>query len=358
MTTPDHPVRTRGGPVVYFHIGAPKTGTTFLQRLLWNNRERLAEIGVRYPGEEFRTHMHAALDLRNAGFQGHRDPKVPGAWPALVESARGWNGSVIFSQGLFSPATRRQIDHAMADLSFAEVHLICTARELTRQVPAAWQEDVKNRFTVSFEEYIAAVSDRSDDENRIGRMFWRMQDLVELLRRWSRSLPPEHVHIVTVPPSGHRDVLWQRFAQVVGVDPEAVRLPETFVNRSFGAAEATFLLRLNRALDDEVAWPLYNEMVKQQVHEALLQRTQSTRPVLSAGDRAWFVKRGNDIVAELRASQYDVVGSLDDLVPPPLATFADEPAIPTAEEQLAVSVEAMAALLLGIARRRRKGRVP
>lgn len=344
-------------PIVYFHIGAPKTGTTFLQRVLWTNRERLAELGVLYPGQTFRSHLHAAFDLRGAGFQGHRDPKVPGAWSALVESARGWNGPVVFSQGLFSPATRRQIDRAMEDLAFAEVHIVCTARELTRQVPAAWQEDIKNRFRVTFDEYVAALQRPGEDDNRLGRMFWRMQDLVELLDRWSRNLPAERVHIVTVPPSGRQpDVLWRRFAQVIGVDPEAVHLPPALVNRSLGASEATFLLRLNDALDAEVGWPLYNEMVKQHVQDALVQRTPSARAALSAPHATWFVTRGLELVDELRTRRYELVGSLDDLMPPPLDSFAADPPAPTADEQLAVAVEAMAAILLGISRRRRKAR--
>lgn len=37
-------------PVIYLHIGAPKTGTTYLQNVLWRNRERLRTDGLLYPG--------------------------------------------------------------------------------------------------------------------------------------------------------------------------------------------------------------------------------------------------------------------------------------------------------------------
>src|ERR1700754_1132007 len=37
-------------PVVYLHIGAPKSGTTFIQNVLWRNKEVLAEQGVVLPG--------------------------------------------------------------------------------------------------------------------------------------------------------------------------------------------------------------------------------------------------------------------------------------------------------------------
>ena len=35
---------------VYLHVGLPKTATTYLQTILWANREVLEEQGVRLPG--------------------------------------------------------------------------------------------------------------------------------------------------------------------------------------------------------------------------------------------------------------------------------------------------------------------
>ena len=36
---------------VYVHVGLPKTGTTYLQHMLWESREALAADGVLFPGE-------------------------------------------------------------------------------------------------------------------------------------------------------------------------------------------------------------------------------------------------------------------------------------------------------------------
>lgn len=347
--------RPAGRPVVFLHIGAPKTGTTFLQRILWQHRERLAELGVCYPGETFGAHVQAAFDLRDAGFHGYQDPAVPGAWGALVEAARGWDGAVVISQELFSPATSAQIDRAMADLSFAEVHVVFTARELTRQVPAAWQEDLKNRFTIGFDEFVAGLRDRSQDTQGLGRMFWRMQDAAEVLKRWGRNVAADHVHVVTVPQrGGEPDLLWRRFAGVIGVDPAAVDISDAFQNTSLGAAEATFLHRLNGALDDEVGWPLYNEMVKHYLaQEVLVHRNSSARIRLPAQELEWFTRRANELVERLRASKYHVVGSLDDLVPTDIAAAQNDDDAPPVEEQLDVAIEVIAALLLRISRLRR-----
>ena len=158
-----------GQSVVYFHVGAPKTGTTFLQRVLWQNRDALREAGVLYPGETLGAQVHAAFDLRKAGFQSYQDPRTPGAWAAVVSQARDWPGPVIISQELFSPATKAQIDTALDDLSFADVHIVYTARELSRQIPAAWQEDLKNRFTPTFDEFVSAIRNPSSRAMRWAR---------------------------------------------------------------------------------------------------------------------------------------------------------------------------------------------
>lgn len=341
-------------PVVFFHIGAPKTGTTFLQRILWQNRDRLAELGVCYPGETFGAHVQGAFDLRGAGFHGYRDPGVPGAWQAMVEPARDFAGRAVFSQELFSPATPAQIEQAMSDLSFADVHLVYTARELTRQIPAAWQEDLKNRFTISFDDFVVALRDRERDTQGLGRMFWRMQDAAEVLARWGRNLPSDHVHVVTVPQRApDPDVLWRRFADVIGIDPASVDISGAFQNTSLGAAEAQLLYRLNGALDDEVGWPLYAEMIKHHLsQEVLVHRRSSARIALPVGEAEWVRRRAIELVDRLRAAKYDVVGSLDDLVPAAIGP-ADDYQAPSVDEQLDVAVEAIAALLLRISRLRR-----
>ena len=54
-------------PRVFLHVGEPKTGTTFLQHVLFGNRDRLAARGVVLPGYTRRDHSRASRDLRGAG---------------------------------------------------------------------------------------------------------------------------------------------------------------------------------------------------------------------------------------------------------------------------------------------------
>ena len=73
--------------VVYLHVGAPKTGTTYIQDRLALNRSHLAQHGVRYP-IGLRTDMFlAALDLVDKPWGGLlADAK--GEWDALARRVR------------------------------------------------------------------------------------------------------------------------------------------------------------------------------------------------------------------------------------------------------------------------------
>ena len=65
--------------VVYVHIGAPKTGTTYLQHRLALNRRDLAKHDVHLPTRSpFVSpglfHFRAALDLLEQDWGGHASP--------------------------------------------------------------------------------------------------------------------------------------------------------------------------------------------------------------------------------------------------------------------------------------------
>ncbi|MCO5985783.1 hypothetical protein NE235_06640 [Actinoallomurus spadix] len=307
-------------PVTYLHIGAPKSGTTYLQSLLWNNRDALREDGVLYPGPHYLSHTHAALDLQRTRFAGYADPAVPGAWDRLVDEVRAWNGTTIISQELFSPARPDAIERAMASLAFSDVHLVYTARDLVRQAPAAWQEDIKNRHTITFEEFMAALRAPAEEMHPLGVGFWRMQDAAEVLERWGAGLRPGHIHLITIPRErerARRSPLWERFCQVTGLAPERYDTTRATPNPSLGADEANLLRRLNLALGEDLRWPLYNRCVTGLLAVDTLPHRPERRPIVLTGpDRDWMRDQCVRIVGALREREYDVVGDLDDLVPP------------------------------------------
>ncbi|MGI5166807.1 hypothetical protein ACQEU3_20885 [Spirillospora sp. CA-253888] len=328
MTAPTPAPSARSArPRVFLHVGAAKSGTTYLQNVLWHNRARLLEHGVLYPGgDDVAAHVKAAFDLRKVFFPGAVDPTTGGAWAHLVAQARAHPGDSIISQELFAPALRPDIARALADLDFADVHLVFTARDLARQIPAHWQEDIKNRFTTSFAEFTEVLRRPDWREHEVARLFWPLQDPVEVLERWAEHLPRERVHLITLPrPGAPRDLLWKRFCQAVGLDPGSCDLSGSFANPSLGLAETQLLLRVNQALDHSAApWPVYNEHVKHYLAQQVLTARRSAHKIrLPAADHAWAAERGAQMVADLRAADYPVIGDLDELLPDPPPADAD-----------------------------------
>ncbi|MGH3480110.1 MAG: hypothetical protein ACRDQD_25140, partial [Nocardioidaceae bacterium] len=112
---------------IFLHVGLPKTGTTELQKMLWENRSRLAEIGVVYPGDDRGVHYRAALDVL-----GSRSARQPGAWASLVEKAKASPGRVVLSHEMLAAADAEVTARIAADLAPRDLHVVVTLRDFSR----------------------------------------------------------------------------------------------------------------------------------------------------------------------------------------------------------------------------------
>ena len=65
------------------------------------------------------------------------------AWPRLVKQINEWPTAAGMSHELLAPASEEQADAAKALIVGAEIHVVLTVRALHKQLPAAWQEQVK-----------------------------------------------------------------------------------------------------------------------------------------------------------------------------------------------------------------------
>lgn len=328
---------------VYLHIGAPKTGTTYLQRVLARNRRTLTDAGVYYPGSR-PDHWFAAQDLLNWDWGGWHNPQVDGAWNHLVDQVHRWNGpTIVISHEMFSAAKNEHVARASADLG-PDLHVIYTARDLARLIPAAWQEDVKNRCTATFPEALASLRNGGAGYPRTSEL-WRRQDTATVLDRWSAELPLERIHVVTTPKGGPPELLWQRFAGVIGIDPDDYEAAVQ-VNQSLGIGEVELLRRLNLTLGrDEMSRPTYSRVVKRYLaHKVLVPAAASNKVALPAEDHEWVTQWSRERAAQLRERGYHVVGELSELIP-------DQPAAGVQEATEAEVAHAGVVATAGLVRR-------
>ncbi len=336
---------------VLLHVGCPKTGTSYLQDVLFRNRTMLREHGILYPADRFDAHFLAALDLMTLPWGGLETEAV-GAWDRLAEQVRTWRGTSIISHEIFARATASQVERALASLGDAEVHLVLSARDLVRQIPAEWQENVKHRSHITYGSFLRTIRDPAR-ESKIGSWFWAVQEIPDILGRWGATLPPEQVHLVTVPPSGSdRGELWRRFSRTFGLDDLPLDLTAERENPSLGVPETSLLRTINQRVAPVLAPPDYRPLVRELLaHQTLSRGVASARLGLAPDDHAWAQDLSRSWVATLAARGYDVAGALEDLLGPGVGDFVDPDDAP-AGELLGPALDAISALLVEAARLR------
>lgn len=300
---------------LYLHVGCPKTGTTYLQDTLWESREALAAAGLHLPLRDVKDHFYVSLAVREAVDPELDPPDAHHALQRLTDDlAQAETPRVLISHELFAPATAVQADRFRSLLSGYEVHVVLTVRDLLRQIPAAWQQQVQQRGLVSYEAFLDAVV--ADDAETA--YFWDRQDAPAIAERWRGDLPPDRVHIVTVPPSGaDQELLLERFCRVVETSPAVLARDVARRNESLGMVQAELLRRVNIALGDRLPHPRagHGRTAKSYFARQVLVPQGGTRPELPVGLHEWCRETSERMIERLAGAGYDIAGDLDELRP-------------------------------------------
>lgn len=293
---------------VYLHIGAPKTGTSYLQVMLWRHRALLEEQGIFLPLEQRQSHFDAAADVRGGMWAAGR---LIATWDDLVADVRARPGIAVVSEELFCGVAGEEIDRIIESLAPTPLHVIYAARDLGRQVPAAWQQALRARQTVSYDDFLADLANPD-------QQFWEEQDPTVAHARWADRLPGDRFHLLLVPPrTAPASLLWERFCSVFGADPADTSPPATKQNVSLGVVEAELLRRFNAQLGD--LFPMRNDYIRV-VREHLMLPGLFGAPTaerigVPAQFHDWITNRAEQMVRDVAvlAEQVDVIGDPADL---------------------------------------------
>jgi hypothetical protein len=336
------------GAKVFLHVGAPKTGTTYLQDRLFLNRTSLGRHGIKYPTGLREDHFLAALDLTGIKWPGFVD-MAAGEWDGLVRRAKLSHGTVVLSHEILAVAKPSQIRRAAEDLGDAELHVVFTARDIGRQLTADWQEGLKMYGTKSFARYLRETTE--NDPRTSKQWFWRAQHLPRVLSNWGAIVPPERVHLIVLPRSGG-DV-WESFSGVIGAEPSWAPRQTDRRNASLGAGEATMLRQLNKRLKGV---GLDRETHRSLVLNAIVYDTLSERdgsPIsLPPESYEWANGVAKEWVDWVSVSGIDVIGDLDDLLPaPPSDDVWNDPDRPGPRAVRDAAIDSLVGVILEAAHR-------
>jgi hypothetical protein len=330
---------------VFFHIGLPKTGTSFLQSILWANREKLRQSGLLLPGVERRDHLWASCVVRNDPDIELRPPLARSSWDRLVTEVLDWPGDAVISHEFFCSASTSQASAAIEDLAPGQVHVVITARDTLDLFVSSWQEAIKNKDTVSLDDYCNTTS-----EDPVVVWNWRALDLAQVLERWSATVPAERVHVIPLA-GGSADPaeLWHRFARLLGLS-DNIDVSAGFRNPSMGVVEIETLRRINACLQgfdrpiDRGVW------VRTYLGDERLAPRDGERFWPSPAQIAECRRRGARAVQLARQRGFDVVGRLEDLLTPEELPARRQVDSVNDSEVAAVAIDLVAGLLWDVRR--------
>jgi hypothetical protein len=313
------------GTRVILHIGAMKSGTTFLQSSLVQNQQALGDAGVSYLGGSFERQIRAVRELlQPQGLQ--IKARKESRWLSLVDEASLEDRQTsIVSMEFLSFADDETVGRVLEPLAGFDVRVVVTVRDQFRAIPAQWQTYTRSRGRDDWSTYLKHIQGRSFGLRKryALRNFRRAQDVAPVLGRWRARPEVDELAVVTVPPPGApKDELWLRFCAAAGIPPEAADLSSVQDNRSLGYASCDYLRRINRHLT-KIPQGRYRLAIRTLAREALVQlREDEGRPPLDRGAAAFACDRNAVIREAVTAHANRLVGTLDDL---PLADNGDRP---------------------------------
>lgn len=298
------------------HIGLAKTGTTSLQYALQEHASSLAGHGVLFPGGTHARQTAAVYDLMGRRLKGEDLPNVPGAFGRLVTEIDAWAGrQAVLSQEILALARPKQVRHLVEALRAHRVVVVVTVRDLARAICSAWQQEIFQGQTFTLAEYLSAIRGNRDGTASAGLSFWARQDLLQVLSRWEEWVPSENIRVVTVPPAGQpHHLLFDRFAEVLGLPLGTLYTERHGRNPSLGAAELEALRRMNATIAAVDGRLQHHQLLRPGVRERL--GGGDSRPLmLPAEELTWVTEHAERLVDQLKERGYPVVGDLDELLP-------------------------------------------
>lgn len=336
------------------HVGLPKTGTTFLQTIMWAQRDLLRERGFLYPGHERMNHFEVARSVGGGSGPGGISDRLRAE---LVAQARAWDGTALFSHEFLSQATAPQAAAFVDEIASDDVLVVVTARDYVRQVPAVWQEALKMGVAGALGDFCdwflapghqAAVREAHESDDVVGTPHreawgWSTQDLGAVLDRWSRAVGRDRVRLVTVPqPGASRSLLWERWCEASGLDDTGLEHGMAFANESLGASQARLLTHVVQRLSDEYdPLPYRHRWLRQYFGHEVLVPQGGSRIGLSQRHLDALRPVTDATLEEVAAAGYAVTGDLEELRSYEQSPAAVDPDQVSDSEALATATDAL-----------------
>ena len=232
---------------VLLHIGPPKTGSTAVQNALHTQRDELARHGVRYAGSAFRPKEASWAVLGIGPAIGREKPTIE-AWHEIVAEVHEHTDVrvCVSSEDFARAGTPAVAARIVADLGADRVHLVHVVRRLDRLLPSLWQERVKAKLALPYEEWLELVL-QEESRHHEWRNLWRPHYVGGIVERWGAVVPPERLTLICSDDTDRR-LIPATFEDLLGLPSGMLTVDHPSLqvaNRSLTGNEAELLRRIN-----------------------------------------------------------------------------------------------------------------
>jgi len=299
----------------FVHIGAPKTGSTFLQKVLASNQAVMREAGLLYPPSTLRGFGHHDIAfLLGGGYPDWATPQPKPLEQLLAETAgdiAGHDGDLLFSSEDFflfpRPDRLKDFLSACGALRGRRTRIIVYVRRQDEAMEAWYNQAVKAMGeTRTIEEACPEYADLWDYGAR--------------LSSWADAFGEEAIMVRRFRPAGASPSILEDFQDAVGYS--GLRLLESGSGDIVNPRENADVLEFQRAMN---RLPLTAQQ-KRRFHKELMALSQAARgsgifderPLLGAEARLRILQRCTESNAEVARRYlgaerlFDLDGNLDD----------------------------------------------
>jgi hypothetical protein len=295
---------------VLLHIGPQKTGSTAIQMAMHLGRDELARHGVHYAGAKH-TPREAGWAVLGKGSAVGRPDARSRAWDELVAEIRGSSQPrICVSNEDFALADDAGAGRIVAGTGPERTHLVFVARRVDKLLPSHWQERVKARLTLSYEEFLEQSLRPGADDWETG-LLWDPQDVTATIERWSQYVDRDRISVL-VADEDDRTVLPRSFEELLGLPVGTLVPPRGRSNSSLSYPATEALRRVNKLGYDEAWTPTeYWRLVQAGVVQKLKTRVDEGQPRLRGIPARFFdqvAERGDRQIAALTSAGVRVIG--------------------------------------------------
>jgi hypothetical protein len=344
------------------HIGPQKTGSTALQRTLHDHREELREHGAVYPGPGIRSRLALGAGLGYPTPIGGKRPKKK-LWDELLADVSSPDARVVcISSEAFGRAPNKQIRRTVAALGGDRPHVLLVARRFDRLLPSQWQQRIKARVSLSYDDWLRIVlSNPPAKRDPHWRNVWIPHNSVRLAKRWGRVVGNDNVTVL-VSDDSDRALLPTVVERLLGVPLGVLTPGEEVVNRSLTYGEIELVRAVNAHFEEnELSDKRYHRLVHRALMPALVMKPPHPDdppiPPLPAWAWAPLVARSRKRAEGLVELGVRIVGDpavllLPDEPPPGVVDDSGETALAPTQVPVEVAGRALGGLIDGALRDR------